>query len=244
LIALLGLRRRRAVLLACTLAGCFDATGPGDCPDHVCGGNGMSPDGGGSGGCKENWVCTSWEAQPGSDQATRTCTDQNDIGTTVCKPSTSAMLPALDLDYYKCRVSPIFQRGCGQLACHGTDTDHPFRLYTRGRLRNKQMVYPVNTCGEDPSVKVDLQVRGTATVMCEGWSAHTSEEWTKNFDSARSFMLDVTNPDDSLILREAATGGLPHAQVKLFGPSDADYTTIRSWLAGATLGSTCNTGAN
>jgi hypothetical protein len=57
-------------------------------------------------------------------------------------------------------------------------------------------------------------------------------------------MLDVTNPDDSLILREAAKGGLPHAQVKLFGPSDPDYQTIRNWLGGATLGTTCNTGAN
>ena len=240
-LALVGLRRRRGALLACALGGCFSATGPSDCPDHVCGGSGTVD---AVPGCKENWVCTSWAAPPGSDQATRTCTDLNTVGTTECKPPTSATLPALDLDYYQCRVSPIFQRGCGQMACHGTDTDHPFRLYTRGRLRNKQMVYPVNTCGEDPVTKVDLQVRGSGTVMCEGWSKHTPEEWKKNFDSARSFMLDVASPDDSLILREAAKGGLPHAQVKLFAIGDPDYQTIRSWLAGAKLGSTCNTGAN
>ena len=57
-------------------------------------------------------------------------------------------------------------------------------------------------------------------------------------------MLDVTNPDDSLLLREPAKGGLPHAQVKLFSSTDADYQTIKSWLGGAKLGSTCNTGAN
>jgi hypothetical protein len=238
-LALLALRRRRAVL-ACVLAGCFAPNTPGDCPDHVCGGSGVD----GGNGCKENWVCSSWEAPPGSDQATRTCTDNNNVGTTECMPATTATLPALDLDFYQCRVSPIFQRGCGQLACHGTDTDHPFRLYTRGRLRNKQMVFPVNTCGENPSIKVDLQARGTGTVMCEGWSKHTPEEWKKNFDSARSFMLGVTSPDESLILREAAEGGLPHAQVKLFAAGDTDFQTVRSWLAGATLGTTCNTGAN
>jgi hypothetical protein len=57
-------------------------------------------------------------------------------------------------------------------------------------------------------------------------------------------MLGVTSPDESLILREAAEGGLPHAQVKLFAAGDADYQTVRNWLAGATLGTTCNTGAN
>jgi uncharacterized protein (TIGR03382 family) len=234
------LRRRRAALLACLLAGCFDASGPSDCPNKVCGGTG--PDAGST--CKENWVCSSWEAPASSDQATRTCVDKNNIGTTECMPATTATLPALDLEYYKCRVSPIFQRGCGQLACHGTDTDHPFRLYTRGRWRNNEMVPNRGSCGEPNGYQYNLQTQGSGTVMCAGWYPHTAAEWKKNFDSARSFMLDVTNPDDSLILREAAKGGLPHAQVKLFGPSDPDYQTIRNWLGGATLGTTCNTGAN
>jgi len=234
-------RRRRAAVLALALTGCFAPTTPGECPNHVCGGTG-SDDVGST--CKESWVCSSWEAPPGSDLATRTCTDNNNLGTTECKPAIAATLPALDLEYYKCKISPIFQRGCGQMACHGTETEHPFRLYSRGRLRNKQMVFPVTTCLENPNVKVDLQVRGSGTVMCEGWSAHTPEEWKKNFDSARSFMLGVGNPDDSLLLREAAQGGLPHAQVKLFASGDPDYQTIRSWLAGAKLGTTCNTGKN
>ena len=234
------LRRKRVLAAAFVLAGCYDALAPMDCPDHVC--SGASADAGSS--CKESWVCTAWEAMPGSDQATRTCTDKNMLGTTECEPATTATLPALDLEAFKCRVAPIFQRGCGQLGCHGAETGHAFRLYTRGRLRNNEMVYPVNTCNENPAVKVNLQDRGTATVMCEGWSKHTATEWQKNFDSARSFMLDVTSPDDSLILREAAKGGLPHAQVKLFAPGDPDYVTIRDWLAGATLGTTCNTGSN
>jgi MYXO-CTERM domain-containing protein len=242
LLALLGLcRRRRAAVLALALAGCFAPTTPNDCPDHVCGGTG-SGDVGST--CKESWVCSSWEAPPGSDLATRTCADKNNLGTTECKPATAATLPALDLEYYKCRVSPIVQRGCGQLACHGTETERAFRLYTRGRLRNKQMVFPVNTCLENPNVKVDLQVRGSGTVMCEGWSAHTPEEWKKNFDSARSFMLGVERPDDSLLLREPAQGGLPHAQGKLFAAGDPDYQTIAAWLGGAKLGTTCNTGKN
>ena len=34
------------------------------------------------------------------------------------------------------------------------------------------------------------------------------------------------------------------AQVKLFTASDPDYQTIKSWLGGAKLGTTCSTGAN
>jgi hypothetical protein len=127
------------------------------------------------------------------------------------------------------------------MACHGTEVDRTFRLYTRARWRNKEQV--ATTCLE-PGSTVNLQEYGSGTVMCQGWYAHTQAEWKKNFDSARSFMLDITNPDDSLLLREPAKGGLPHAQVKLFAQGDPDYQTIRSWLSGTTLGRTCNTGAN
>lgn len=242
ILALSGLRRRRrALLLATMLAGCFEASGPNDCPDHVCGGTGVK-DAGSS--CKENWVCSSWEAPASSDQATRSCTDKNNVGTTECKPGTTATLPALDLDYYKCRVHPIFQRGCGQLACHGTDTEHPFRMYSRGRWRNNELVANRGSCLEPQGFQYNLQMDGTGTVMCAGWYPHTATELKKSFDSARSFMLDVTNPDDSLLLREPAKGGLPHAQVKLFAAGDTDYQTIKSWLGGARLGGTCDTGAN
>ena len=240
LIALLALRlRRRAVVLV--LAGCFAPSVPQDCPDHVCGGTGGVD---AANGCKENWVCTPWQAPPGSDQATRTCVDQNNAGTTDCMPATSATLPALDLDYYKCRVHPIFQRGCGQMGCHGTETGHTFRIYSRGRWRNDELVPDRGTCLVSAGTPMNLNQYGSGTVMCEGWYPHTQAEWKKSFDSSRSFLLGVTNPDDSLLLREPAKGGLPHAQVKLFAAGDPDYQTIRDWLGGAKLGTTCNTGAN
>jgi hypothetical protein len=80
--------------------------------------------------------------------------------------------------------------------------------------------------------------------MCEGWLPHTATEWKKNFDSARSFMIDVTNPDDSLMLRMPTVGGLPHIDIKLFTAADPAYAKIKSWLGGAQRGSTCNTGKN
>ena len=241
-LALLLVRRRRLLAPLCALAACYAPNTPGECPDHVCGGTTSGADAGA--GCKENWVCTSWDSPLGSDQATRTCVDQNNAGTTECKPATVTTLPPLDLDYYKCRIHPIFQRGCGQLNCHGTDTGHAFRVYTRGRFRNNEIVADRGSCLEPAGTPENLQMTGTGTVMCEGWYPHTQAEWWKSFDSSRSFMLDVTSPDDSLLLREPAKGGLPHAQVKLFAIGDTDYQTIRAWLNGAALGSTCNTGSN
>jgi hypothetical protein len=239
-------RRRRVALLAITLAaGCFDPRTPAECPDRVCGqdpGDDDETDGGPA--CAESWECTTWEAPLGSDQATRTCVDRNDTGTTACKPSEGPVtLPALDLDYYKCRVSPIIQRGCAMMGCHGTETGRPFRTYARGRLRNDQIVNRTGTCIPQTG-QVNLQEAGTGTVMCEGWLPHTAEEWKKNFDSARSFMLGVTDPADSDLLLQPVVGGKPHIEIKLFRDTDADYATIRDWLGGATLGQACNTGVN
>jgi uncharacterized protein (TIGR03382 family) len=239
LVAVLARSHRRA-WLTLALTGCFAPSVPGDCPDRVCGVGGT--DAGSS--CKEDWVCTPWQAPQGSDQATRTCVDQNNVGTTTCKPATTAMLPSLDFDYYQCRVHPIFQRGCGQMGCHGTETGHAFRIYARGRWRNDELVPDRGSCLTAAGTPMNLNKYGSGTVMCEGWYPHTQAEWNKSFDSARSFMLDVTNPDDSLLLREPATGGLPHARIKLFAPGDASYQTLHDWLGGATLGTTCNTGAN
>jgi hypothetical protein len=240
-----GIPRRRSrvapavALLA--LTGCFDPTTPAECEDRICGRDAAPRIDAST--CRENWVCSSWEAPLGSDQATRTCVDQNAVGTTECKPAEGPVaLPALDLNYYKCRVSPIIQRGCSMMNCHGTDTGRPYRTYARGRLRNDQIVNRTGTCIPQTG-QVNLQEAGSGTVMCEGWLPHTAEEWKKNFDSARSFMLDVAQPEDSLMLREPTIGGLPHVEVKLFGPTDPDYQTLQSWLGGATL-PTCNTGSN
>ncbi len=126
------------------------------------------------------------------------------------------------------------------MGCHGTETGHQFRVYTRGRWRNSEQVAP--TCLQ--TAPVDLQQYGSGTIMCQGWYAHTATEWKKSFDSSRGFLLDAATPDDTLLLTEPTKGGLPHAQIKLFAQGDPDYQTIRDWLGGATLGTTCNTGSN
>ncbi len=240
LVGLLVLRRRALPLVV--LAGCFDPTVPGECPDHVC--NGQAGPDGGTAGCRESWMCSSWEAPPGSDLATRTCTDNNNIGTTVCKPSEGPVqLPSLDLDYFKCNVQPILQRDCAMMGCHGTDTGRPFRDYARGRWRNNEIVNRTGTCIPQTGT-VNLQTAGSGTVMCEGWLPHTQAEWKKDFDSARSFMLDAATPEDSLMLKMPTVGGLPHIDIKLFDSSAPAYATLRSWLGGARLGTTCNTGKN
>jgi hypothetical protein len=237
-------RRRRPALAIAALAacaGCFDPTTPAECADRVCGLDAAPRVDAST--CRERWVCSSWEAPPGSDEATRTCVDENQVGTTACKPDEGPVtLPALDLDFYRCRVSPIVQRGCAMMGCHGTDAGRAYRIYARGRLRNDQIVERTGSCIPQTG-QVNLQEAGSGTVMCEGWLPHTAEEWKKNFDSARSFMLGVAVPEDSLLLREPVVGGLPHVEVKLFTTADPDYLTIRDWLGGATLAG-CTTGAN
>jgi hypothetical protein len=240
-------RRRRRVVVAAALvagvglAGCFDPTVPGECPGRVCG---LAPDADGGAGCDESWVCTPWQAPAGSDQATRVCTDANQRGTTECKPSEGPLaLPALDLDYYKCRVHPILQRGCAMMGCHGTVTERPYRIYARGRMRNDEVVNRTGTCIPS-SGQVNLAEAGTGTVMCEGWLPHTAGEWKKSFDSARSFMLGVASPADSDLLLMPVVGGKPHIEVKLFRDTDPEYATLRAWLGGARLGQTCVTGVN
>jgi hypothetical protein len=235
------LGRRRAVFAGALLAlgvtgGCdHNVTVPAECRERICGdaSAGLPPIDAGDPSCLEDWTCTPWEAQPGTDQATRTCTDQNMIGTTECKPSEGPVaLPALDMSYFKCDVEPILDRGCSMMGCHGTDTGRYLRVYSRGRLRNSEIVDRVGSCLATGTV--DLQEAGSGTVMCEGWLPHTATEWQKNFDSARSFMLGVSAPEQSELLLQPVVGGRPHVGVHLFTESDPDYQTLRAWLGGAT----------
>lgn len=213
---------------------------PAECRERVCGDASLGPPpiDATNPDCLEDWVCTPWQAEAGTDQATRTCTDQNMIGTTECKPPEGPVtLPSLDLNYFKCNVQPILDRGCSMMGCHGTDQGRYFRVYSRGRLRNNEIVDRVGSCLK--SGTVNLQEAGSGTVMCEGWLPHTDLEWQKNFDSARSFMLGITAPEQSEMLLQPVIGGRPHVGVHLFTESDPDYQTIRAWLGGATLPS-CN----
>jgi hypothetical protein len=234
--------RRRAWLLALLLVACsHDLTLPAECRDRICGDASAGPDpiDSGTPGCTEDWTCTSWEAPIGSDQATRTCTDRNMTGTTECKPSEGPVaLPALDLNYFMCQVEPILDRGCGMQACHGTETGRAFRMYSRGRLRNDEIVNRIGTCIPATGT-VNLAEAGSGTIMCEGRMAHTQAEWKKNFDSARSFMIAVSSPAESDMLLQPVVGGRPHMGVHLFTTADPDYQTIQAWLGGATQAS-CN----
>jgi hypothetical protein len=236
--------RRRAIhtlpaLLALTplAIGCdHTLTLPAECRERVCGDASIGPPpiDAPDPDCLEDWTCTPWEAQPGTDQAVRVCTDRNMIGTTECKPPEGPVtLPALDLAYFQCNVQPIFDRGCSMMGCHGTDEGRYFRVYSRGRLRNDEIVDRVDSCLATGTV--NLQEAASGTVMCEGWLPHTDAEWRKNFDSARSFMLGVSAAEQSELLLQPVVGGRPHVGVHLFTESDPDYQTIRSWLNGATL---------
>jgi hypothetical protein len=229
-------RRRMVPLLIClSLAACDASTKPDPCPHGICTGPG-------SGGCVEQWTCTPWSVN--GSTATRNCSDDHMCGTIVNKPPVGPLpLPALDLDYYKCNVEPILDRGCGMLGCHGTEFGRALRIYSRGRLRNNEMVNQVSTCPIGPQI-VNLQTDGTGTIMCVGWSPHTQTEWQKNYDSARAFMLGLTNPDDSDLLAQPVVGGKAHTGVHLFTKTSPEYQTIRAWLSGQALGMTCNPGAN
>src|SRR5262249_23131153 len=146
-----------AALTGCSQGG--KETNP-ECPDGICGsgsGSGSAATGSSSsgGGCAEAWTCSPWQQQSDGN-FTRTCVDGDQCGTTAGKrPEGRVMLPELDLDYYKCKVEPIFDRSCAMLGCHGTETGRAFKIYARGRLRHKETVQQVSTCPIGPQM-VDL----------------------------------------------------------------------------------------
>jgi hypothetical protein len=237
--------RRTIPLILFLVAGCTDAMmQPDPCPQGICVGGksdmaGIPQKGDmASGGpCVEAWVCSPWTSA-GNGMYTRKCDDANACGTTVNKPNEGPIpLPDLDLDFYKCKVEPIFDRGCAMMGCHGTaagDTTRQFQVFARGRRRNTQQV---------PAMCLDQGMqdlaKGSGTIMCYGWSAHTDAEWQNNFNSARAQMVGVQNPDDCDLLAQPLTKA--HTGVHLWqSKSDPDYMTISSWLMGAKLGSTCN----
>ena len=224
--------------------GCSTAPSGEPCPYGICaGGDDM-----GSGVCQENWVCTPWTTTgAGSNAGTRTCTDQKACGTTQNKPAETATLPALDLDFFKCKVEPILDLKCSQLACHGSETARALRVYARGRLRNMETV--TETGCLKAGTQVSLVPTCVGSIECICWTgSHTATEWQRNFDSARAFGLDANNQpipvgmeDASELIAQPIVGGKAHASVHLFRSGDADHTTLKQWLGGSKLGMTCNT---
>lgn len=202
---------------------------------------------GGGTGCVENWLCTPWETDGVSDAGTRTCTDLNGCGTTVDKPVEAATLPALDFDYYKCQVEPIFDRGCSQLGCHGAENGRALRTYSRGRLRITGETWYEPNCLSTGQPRQSEDCTGSIECVC--WSIpHSPAEWRKNYDAARGFGLQndgtpwaVGDLADSELLIQPVYGGKPHANVHLFNAGDADYNTILGWLSGNTA-PPCHTG--
>jgi hypothetical protein len=135
----------------------------------------------------------------------------------------------LDMNFYKCNVEPIFDRGCAMMGCHGTESGRPLRLYARGRLRNTAEMVDNQSCLQKTAPFA------SGTIMCTGWHPHSATEWQRNFDSARQFMTKGMQPDQSQLLTQATKGGLPHAGVHLFAKDDASYTMIKRWLSGEKL---------
>jgi len=240
------------------------STGP--CPNGLCGTGGGGGESGSSssgsvsgsssgsmassssgGGCVEAWRCTPWQTNGSSNDATRTCTDLANCGTTNNKPSETAVLPALDLDYYKCNVEPIFDRGCAQLACHGKENERALRVYARGRHRHAGEILVETGCLNPGKMVPSENCEGAIECVC--WTApHTATEWQLNFDSARGFGLDAQgNPipagqeDTSELISQPIVGGKAHAGIKMFKSGDPDHQTLKAWLSGQKLGMPCVT---
>ncbi|MBL8914028.1 MAG: hypothetical protein JNM17_25210 [Archangium sp.] len=254
------MRTRLAVVL-CFLTSCAEVsnpllgdggagggtTGGGTTGGGTTGGGttGGGTTGGGTGGgaaCTEDWTCSPWSVA--SNMATRTCIDQNACGTTTNQPMLTATPPALDLNFYKCRVEPIFDRSCASVGCHG-DLNRALRIFARGRLRNSEMVTRIaGGCNPPIPAMFNLDVQCSQNKACDCSRPHTATEWQLNFDSARGFAIGLASPADSELLTQPLVGtSFAHASRKFLHTTDADYQTILNWLQGNTL-ATCNTGAN
>lgn len=200
----------------------------------------------GTGSCTEAWLCTPWETNGAGDAATRTCTDAKKCGTVGNKPVEAATLPALDVDFFKCKVEPVLDKKCSMLGCHGTETGRALRVYARARLRRKGETITSKSCG---GASDGASCTGSDSCPCDG--GHTAKEWRENYDAARGFQLDTMgNPipagmeDTSDLLAQPVVGGKAHAGIHLFNKDDAEYTDLKSWVSGSKLGMTCNVGLN
>ena len=242
-----------SALYACTDDATTDGETSGCPPETICGsgGNGSSTGSKGSGtmntgtgGCQENWQCGPWETNGTDDNGHRECVDLNACGTTAQKPVSDAMLPALDLNYYKCKVEPILDQKCSMMGCHGSNT-RGLRTFSRGRLRNPGDMLLVTGCS-NPGSYVDAKTC-IGSIECACFTApHSANEWRKNYDSARGFALDITgqpngDQENSELIQQPKEGtGKAHAGYKLFKDTDPEHATLKAWLDATPLAS-CNT---
>jgi hypothetical protein len=117
---------------------------------------------------------------------------------------------ALDEAVFKCKVEPILARQCSYNACHG-NAGSALRVYTPGKLR----------------VTMPMTIDDAIAPL-------TDIEQHANFLSAAGFAFN-TAVDDNFLLRKplpAARGGFEHVGGAIYADtSDAQYTTIRTWLS-------------
>ncbi|MFO0614841.1 MAG: hypothetical protein U0414_19795 [Polyangiaceae bacterium] len=197
----------------------------------------------GSGVCVEAWECGPWTTNGTDDNGTRACVDLNGCGTTMNKPVTAATLPQLDLNYYKCKVEPILDRGCAMMGCHGSDA-RGLRTYARGRYRLAGDMVTAS-CGGPMQTKDLKDCIGSIECACY-IAPHTTNEWRRNFDAARGLLLDtagqtLADTDQSELIQQPMEGtGKAHAGYKLFKSTDPEHATLKGWLDHQTLAS-CNT---
>ncbi len=199
-------------------------------------------------GCVESWTCSPWQTNGVDNMGTRVCTDGNSCGSTTTRPSLSASLPALDLDFFECNVEPILDRGCSQLACHGKESGRALRHYARGRHRITGETYTeMNQCLSPGRVVRTEDCIGSIECACQFFPKKASER-RRSYDSARGFALGsnglrLTDSTQSELVTQPQIGaGFSHQNVHFWRTTDADYQTIVNWLNGMTLGRSCASG--
>lgn len=227
------------------------ATGGGTAGGANGGGTGGGSAGGAGGGttmsdggvCMENWQCGPWTTDGGPGN--RTCLDINGTGTTQCKPIETGPLPALDYNYFRCRVQPILAQSCAMIGCHGSEPARPFKVFARGRLRNHEMLTEAwPGCLINTPQTFDLYDRAAFTVQCWGNRCLTAREWRSNYDNARVLALGTTAPAQSeLLTQPLSSSGFSHAGMKFWATGSPMYATISTWLDGGSL-ATCDAGFN
>ena len=236
------------IIAAGALVACSDDNPVDPCPDGICPvGDGGPDNPDAPAGCVEAWLCTPWETDGVSDEGTRTCTDQNACGTTVTRPVEAATLPALDPEYYECNVEPIVAKNCSQLGCHGTEEGRAYRVYARGRLRISGLTVIEPGCLSAGTPHPSERCIGSIECLCWTLPAFMGER-RRSYDSARGFALDPSGvtltdlADSEFLAQPLVGGGFAHAGIHMWRAGDGEYTTVKNWLEGATLGSTCNSG--
>lgn len=176
--------------------------------------------------------CDPWDiAVPPDGTAQRVCSDPD------CE--TAAVLPALDENYFRCRVMAVFQEGCANMGCHSPLTPaRSLRLYGRFAVRE----FPIHSGSQDEEVLHDCASGDLRSATCARHPL-TALEWATNFDSARLFMIDVEDPATSELLTQPLAddaAGLEHAAIDNWaGTNDVRYQTVLDWLSGATEPSDC-----